>query len=92
MFNDVEQGGIPRLYGPDYPGIADLYISIQGVEKLLRNICPTKAAGPDSVSCCFLKECSSELAPILSQIFNQSLLEGEVPSDWRNANVAPVFK
>ena len=92
VFNDVEQGEIPRLYGPDYPDIADLYISIQGVEKLLRNICPTKAAGPDSISCCFLKECSSELAPILSQIFNQSLLEGEVPSDWRNANVAPVFK
>ena len=45
VFNDVEQGGIPRLYGPDYPDIADLYISIQGVEKLFRNICPTKAAG-----------------------------------------------
>ena len=92
VFNDVEQGEIPRLYGPDYPDIADLYISIQGVEKLLHNICPTKAAGPDSISCCFLKECSGELAPILSQIFNQSLLEGVVPSDWRKANVAPVFK
>ena len=33
-----------------------------------------------------------EIAPILTEIFNQSLCEGIVPSDWRNADVAPVFK
>ena len=69
VFNDLEQGEIPKLYGPNYPHIADLHIFIQGVKKLLRNICPTKASGPDSISCCFLKKCSNELAPILAGIF-----------------------
>ena len=39
-----------------------------------------------------LKECSSEIAPILAYIYNESLAQGNVPDDWRQANVAPVFK
>ena len=38
-----------------------------------------------------LKELSFEIAPILSAIFQQSL-NGVVPSDWKNADVAPAFK
>ena len=39
-----------------------------------------------------LKECSSEIAPILAYIYNESLAQGNVQDDWRQANVAPVFK
>ena len=39
-----------------------------------------------------LKECSSEIAPVLAYIFNESLAQGAVPDDWRLANVTPVFK
>ena len=39
-----------------------------------------------------LKECSSEIAPILTLIYNESLAQGTVPDDWRQANVAPIFK
>ena len=39
-----------------------------------------------------LKECSSELAPILALIYNETLAQGTVPDDWRQANVAPIFK
>ena len=57
------------LYGPDYPDIEDLTISRDGVEKRLRNLNITKASGPDSIPCRFLKELSFEIAPILSAIF-----------------------
>ena len=40
----------------------------------------------------FLRELSSEVAPVLSTIFRFSLITGKVPSQWRNANVTPVFK
>jgi hypothetical protein len=33
-----------------------------------------------------------ELAPVLADIFNKSLRTGGVPKDWREANVAPIFK
>ena len=39
-----------------------------------------------------LKECSSEIAPILALIYNESLVHGTVPDDWRPANVAQIFK
>ena len=38
-----------------------------------------------------LKELSHELAPILSVIFQASLDSGQLPEDWRNANVSPIY-
>ena len=63
-----------------------------GVLKLLNNLKIHKASGPDGLSARVLKECSSEIAPILALIYNESLAQGTVPDDWRRANVAPIFK
>ena len=38
-----------------------------------------------------LRECSSEIVPFLALIFNESLAQGTVSDDWRQANVAPIF-
>ena len=35
---------------------------------------------------------AEEIAPILAEIFRQSLRDGVIPSIWKNADVAPVFK
>ena len=63
-----------------------------GVLKLLSNMKIHKASGPDGLSARVLKECSSEIAPILALIYNESLAQGIVPDDWRQANVVPIFK
>ena len=34
----------------------------------------------------------SEISPILALIYNESLARGDVPDEWRQANVSPVFK
>ncbi len=39
-----------------------------------------------------LKNCSVELSVALEIIFNKSLNEGEIPDEWREANVTPLFK
>ena len=49
------------------------------LEKLLSNIDPHKAAGPDEIHPRVLKELSVEIAPTLSFIFTCSLAHGEVP-------------
>lgn len=64
----------------------------EGVEKLLSNIDPKKANGPDGVPSIILKCLSMELAPVVSHIFQQSLDMGDVPTDWLIANITAIFK
>ena len=72
--------------------MGEITVDPNGVIKLLNNLNIHKAPGPDGLSARVLKECSSEIAPVLTYIFNESLAQGAVPDDWRQANVAPVFK
>ena len=75
-----------------YPAIRDLNITEKGVEKLLRNINPAKAVGPDNIHNRVLKELPTQLAEGLTRIFQKSVNTGTLPDDWLIANVAPNFK
>ena len=92
VFTREDTTDIPHLHNPAYKDISELHISQEGVEKLLRNVKASKASGPDRVPCRFLTELAPELAPILTKIFQQSLKDGVLPSDWKKADEAPVFK
>ena len=72
--------------------LTDLNIKTTGVEKLLHKINTSKAVGPDNISNMILKTCAKQLAPGLSAIFQSSVNSGELPPDWVNANISPVFK
>ena len=39
-----------------------------------------------------MKNCSDELSCALEIIFSKSLSEGEIPDEWRDANINPLFK
>ena len=39
-----------------------------------------------------LKELSNEIARILQIIFQIAFTTGQVPDDWKEANVAPILK
>lgn len=67
-------------------------ITPEGTSKLLKNLNPSKAIGPDKISPHFLKEVHHEISPIISDLFNSSVNTGTVPNDWREALVTPVFK
>ena len=51
-----------------------------------------KATGLDNIPCKLLKIAADVIAPSLTCIFNQSLLTGIYPSDWKLAKVIPFFK
>ena len=76
----------------DHRPMAAISVSTQGVEKLLSNLNPTKAAGPDGIPPRVLRELAREVAPILTKIYRSSPQTGEVLRDWREALVTPVFK
>ena len=83
---------IPKLEGPRFPSIDSLPIRVEGVQKLLSNLNVTKASGPDNISCKILYELSTELAPMLCKIFQQSIHIGQISHDWTTAFVTPIFK
>jgi len=55
------------------------------VVKLLHNLNPRKASGPDEVPARLLQSLVAEVAPALTLIFEQSILTGKLPSQWKKA-------
>ena len=72
--------------------ISYLSCSVEEVAKLLQSIDINKATGPDNIPPRILKECAMELALPLTNFFNFTLSRGNIPTDWKVANVVPIFK
>ena len=70
----------------------EINITENGIKKLLQNINPHKASGPDNINGKVLKECSSAITSILTLLFKTSLSLGKIPKDWKHANVCPAYK
>jgi len=51
-----------------------------------------KSMGPDGMHPRELRELADVFAEPLSIVFERSWRTGEVPEDWRKANVTPIFK
>jgi len=59
---------------------------------LLSKLCKSKATGLDKTPAKLLRECPDLIAESLNLIFNQSLLTGIFPDDWKSARVTPLYK
>ena len=81
----------PKVQAPSLQWVK-LQLTQTGSLKLLNILKIHKASLPDGLSARVLKEYSSEIALILALIYNESLAQGTVPDDWRQVNVAPIFK
>jgi hypothetical protein len=92
VFTKENLSDVPSSKSCDIPDISDITVTVPGVKKLLDDIKPHKASGPDEIPGRVLRECAASIAPVFTKIFNKSLSSGELPSDWLNANVAPLFK
>ena len=75
-----------------YPLMPEISIDLNGVLKLLSNLKPDKAAGPDEIKPVVLKKLRHKIAPIICLLFERSLSTGVLPSDWTKARVSPLFK
>ena len=90
-FTRESDSEIPSKGTSPFTPMGEITVDPKGVFKLLNGLNMNEASGPDGLSARVLNECSSEIAPILALIYNESLVQGNVPDDWRQANVAPVF-
>ena len=67
-------------------------IQEETVRDLLLQLDCHKSMGPDEIHPRVLRELAEVIAEPLSIIYQRSLLTGEVPEDWRLANVTPIYK
>ena len=74
------------------PSVQPITVNRKGVLKLLNDINPHKATGPDAIPGRLLKSLSDEVADILTMIFQASLDQGKIPQDWKKAFISPIFK
>ena len=69
----------------------DISVSTDEVTKLLKGLNPSKAIGPDELHPRILKELATELGPVFTHLFQQSLDTGEIPEEWTLANIFPLI-
>ena len=70
----------------------DIDFSIARVRNLLKNVKPSKAAGPDCIHGLVLKNCAYGLAYPISKLFQVSYNSGIIPQEWKMANVVLTHK
>ena len=58
----------------------------------LKSLETHKAAGPDEIPAQLLKDSSELLAPSLTLIYQASLYQCSLPTDWKKAYIVPIFK
>ena len=91
-FTAEDTTAIPEKGSSDIPTLSSIKVDWKGVHKLLKNLKPHKATGPDAVPSFIFKAAATELAPALTRLFQMTLDSGLVPKDWKEALVVPIFK
>ncbi|KAK4821781.1 hypothetical protein QYF61_002197 [Mycteria americana] len=60
--------------------------------ELLQQLDPYKWMGPDNIHPRVLRELADVIVRLLSIIFDKSWTSGDIPEDWKKANVTPIYK
>ena len=60
--------------------------------KLLKNLKQSKSPGPDQIHNKVLYEIREQIVKPLTSMFQASLDSGQLPKDWKVANITPIFK
>ena len=92
VFTNDDGNSLPDKGSSPFPDMDDINFTQSGIEKLLDNIKPNKAAGPDELPARVLKEVSKEISGVLSMIFQQSYNAGRIPDDWSTARISAIYK
>ena len=87
VFTEEVTEDFPTLNRMVNDELRDIQCTTEEVESYLRNIDANKSSGPDGISPHVVKECATQLAPSLTNIFNKSFSSGLLPLDWKTANI-----
>ena len=72
--------------------IHHIEVSTNEIANILKSLKPNKSPGPDCIHPKILKEMAEELAVPFKILFDLTMKVGKIPSDWKSAEVRPIFK
>jgi hypothetical protein len=88
----VDNNIYPKMPSLDAPTSPEIVFEPAGIESLIKNLDQRKSPGPDSISPLLLKSFLPFILTPLTLIFQYSYNSGQVPDDWKRANVVPIHK
>ena len=72
--------------------LGQLFVIPEIIAKKIKKMKDNKSPGVDGIPPKLLKEIVEQINTPLAKLFNLSLEEGIVPSEWKEANVTSLFK
>ena len=73
VFTNEDKCNVPQKEDANIPTLPEIRVDPPGVEKLLKNLKPDKASGPDQISPRVLRELATELSVPLVKVFQSSI-------------------
>ena len=81
-----------KINGPEGERLGQLVVTPEVVATKINNMKENMSPGVDGISPKILKETVEQISTPLAYLFNMSLQEGNVPLEWKEANIIPLFK
>ena len=92
VFTQEDTNDLPHFETKCETKLSFINISETQMLKALNNLKTNKSPGPDNIHPKILKQLSKELSHPLTLLFNKTISDGKIPSDWKVAEVRPIFK
>ena len=91
-FTIENKNDLPSLSSSFIPEMCNITVQVDEVYNLLCNIKTSKATKQNDVMPKVLKACAAALSPSLTKLFNLSITQGQIPAEWKDAVITPLYK
>ena len=92
VFTTEDVSNIPVFNSNSDVFIDNINVSVKDMEESLRSLNVNKSSGPDGLHPRVLKELATVLSYPLKLLFDKTITQGKLPSQWKIAEVRPIFK
>ena len=91
---DISSLPVPftKFEGNKSEHLGQLFVTPVMIANKIKKMKDNKSPGVDGIPPKLLKEIVEQISTPLAKLFNLSLKEGIVPSEWKEANITPLFK
>ena len=91
---DISSLPVPftKFEGNTSEHLGQLFVTPEMIAKKIKKMKDNKSPGVDGIPPKLLKKIVEQISTPLANLFNLSLEEGIVSSEWKEANITPLFK